>query len=71
MEDRKDDEQQEEIQTESQETDNDPVDSQNLHPKKGWENYQIDKFSVMAISDTFEIKNTANWSEDDLNGHIV
>ena len=37
----------------------------------GWENYQIDEFSVMAISESFEIKNTKTTSEDNLNGHIV
>ena len=37
----------------------------------GWDEYQIDKFSVMAIAESFEIKNTNILSEDDLNGHIV
>ena len=37
----------------------------------GWDEYQIDKFSVMAISESFEIKNTNLLLEDDLNGHIV
>ena len=37
----------------------------------GWENYQIDDFSVMAISESFEIKDTKTIAEDDLNGHIV
>ena len=33
--------------------------------------YQIDKFSVMAIAEPFEIKNTNILSEDDLNGRFV
>ena len=37
----------------------------------GWEDYQIDDFSVMAFSESFEIKDTKTISEDDLNGHIV
>ena len=37
----------------------------------GWENYQTDEFSVMAISESFEIKNTKSVSEDGLNGHTV
>ena len=37
----------------------------------GWENYQIDEFSVMAISESFGIKNTKTISEDDLSSHIV
>ena len=37
----------------------------------GWEDSQIDKFSVMAIAESFEIKNTSTLAEDDLNGHIV
>ena len=37
----------------------------------GWANYAIDDFSVLAISESFEIKDTKIISEDDLNGHIV
>ena len=37
----------------------------------GCDEYQIDKFSVMAISESFEIKNTNIQSEYDLNGHNV
>ena len=37
----------------------------------GWVEHQRDKFSVMAIVDYFEIKNTNILSEDDLNSHIV
>ena len=66
---RKNEEQQEEIETESQETD--PVSFAEFTSKDGWDEYQIDKFSVMAILETFEIKNTASLSEDGLNGHIV
>ena len=61
------DEQQEEIETESLETENDPDFTSN----KEWDEYQIDKLSVMAIAESFEIKNTNTLSEDDLNDHIV
>ena len=37
----------------------------------GWDDYQIDKFSVMAIAESFEIKNTSTLAEEDLSGHIV
>ena len=42
-----------------------------LTSNNGWDEYQIDKFSVTAIAESFEIKNTNLLSEDDLNGHIV
>ena len=64
-------EQQEETETESTRTDTDPVAYAEFTTNNGWENYQIDDFSVMAISESFEIKNTKTISEDDLNGHIV
>ena len=44
------------IETESQEKDNDPVAFAECTSKAGWGEYQIDKFSVMAISEAFEIK---------------
>ena len=37
----------------------------------GWDDYQIDNFSVNAIAESFEIKNTKTSVEDDLIGHIV
>ena len=37
----------------------------------GWETYQKDELSVMAISESFEIKNMKTISEDDLNGHLI
>ena len=64
-------EQQEETEIESKETDNDPVSYAEFTTNNGWENYQIDKFSVRAISESFEIENTKTLSEDELNGHIV
>ena len=64
-------EQQEEAEIESTWTDTDPVAYAEFTTKNGWENYQIDDFSVMAISETFEIKDTKTKSEDDLNSHIV
>ena len=36
----------------------------------GWDEYQIDKFSDLAIAESFEIKNTKILSEDDLVGQI-
>ena len=36
----------------------------------GWDEFQIDNFSVMAIAESFEIKNTRTLAEEDLNGHI-
>ena len=45
----------EEIETEIQETDNDRVAFAELLSKDGWDEYQTDKFSVMAISEAFEI----------------
>ena len=62
---------QEETEIESTETDTDPVASAEFTTNNGWENYQIDEFSVMAISESFEIKNTKTLSEDDLNGQFV
>ena len=61
----------EEIETEIQETDNDRVAFAELLSKDGWDEYQTDKFSVMAISEAFEIMNTASLKEDDLIGQIV
>ena len=65
------DEQQEETEIESTEMDTDPVAYAEFTTNSGWENYIIDKFSVTAISESVEIKNTKTLSEDDLNGHIV
>ena len=64
-------EQQEELETERLETENDPVAFAEFTSNNGWDDYQIDKFSVMAIAESFEIKNTSTLSENDLNGHIV
>ena len=64
-------EQQGEIETESLETENDPVAIAELTSTNGCDDYQIDKFSVMTIAEAFEIKSTANLSEDDLSGHSV
>ena len=64
-------EQQEEIEIEILETENDPVAFAQFTSNNGWDEYQIDKFSVMAIAESFEIKNTFFLSEDDLNGPIA
>ena len=63
--------QQEELDTESLETENDRVAFAEFSSSNGWDNYQIDNFLVMAIEESFEIKNTITLIEDDLNGHIV
>ena len=65
------DKQHEEIETKSLETETDPVAFAKFTSKNGWDENQIDKFSVMAIAESFEIKSTNPLSEDDLNGHIV
>ena len=62
---------QEETESESQGTEPDPVAFADFTSKNGWEVYQVDNFSVMAISEAFEIKHATNLSEDDLNGHII
>ena len=62
---------QEELDIENLETENDPVAFAEFSSSNGWDNYQIDNFSVMAIEESFEIKNTRTLVEDDLNGHIV
>ena len=63
--------QQEELETESLETENDPVAFAEFSSSNVWDDYQIDIFSVMAITESFEIKNTRTLAEEDLNGHIV
>ena len=65
------DEQQEEIEPENNITDNDPVALAEFKSKDTWEEHKIDKFSIMAISEGFEVENSASLSEDDLNGPIV
>ena len=70
MGDRKNEEEQEEIEYESQGTELVLVAFTNFTARDGWENYQVGKFSVMAISEAFEIKNTSLF-EDDLNEHII
>ena len=69
----KNEEQKEETEIENTETDNDlyAVAYAEFTSNNGWEEYQIDKFYVMAIVESFEIKNTKTLSEDDLYWHIV
>ena len=62
-------EQQEEIETESIEKENDPVAFAKFISSNGWDEYQIDNISVMAIAESFEIKITNLLSENDLYGH--
>ena len=63
--------QQEETDTESLETENDPVAFAEFSSNNGWNENPIDNFSIMAIAESFEIKNTSTLIEDNLNGHIV
>ena len=63
--------QQEELETESLETENDPVAFAEFSSSNGCDDYQIDNFSVMAIAESFEVKNTRTLAEEDLSGHIV
>ena len=65
------DEQQEEVETDGLETENDRVEFGDFTSNNGWNEYQIDKFSVIAVAECFEIKKTNFLSEDDLNGHII
>ena len=64
-------EKQNEIGSEIQETEPDPVAFTDFTSENGWEEYHIDNFLVMAISEAFEIKQATTLSEDDLNGHII
>ena len=68
---RKNQEDQGEIESESQETELDSVAFADFTSKDSWEEYHVDNVSVMAISEAFEVKNTTSLSEDDLNGHII
>ena len=63
-------EEQEEIESESRGTELDPVAFADFTSKDDWEHYQVDNFSTMAISEAFKIKNTTSLSEDDLNRRI-
>ena len=54
------DERLEEIETENEITDNDPVAFAEFTSKNGWEEYQLVKFSFMAISEAFEFRK--KWS---------
>ena len=74
MEDRNDEQQEEieiKIETENEITDNDPVPFADFTSKKELGRIPIKKFLVMAISEAFEVKNSASLSEDDLNRQIV
>ena len=66
------DDQQKENESQHQENnDNDPVAFADFTSRNGWEELQRNNYSMMSISDAFEIKRTVNISEEDLNGHIV
>ena len=69
--DRNNEEEQEETESESQGTELDPVAFADFTSKNSWAEYHVGNFSVMAISEAFEIKHATNLSEDDLNGHII
>ena len=63
--------QQEQLATESLETENNPVAFAEFSSSNGCDNYQVYNFSVMAIAESFEIKNTGKLAEEDLNIQIV
>ena len=63
--------QQEELETEKLETENNPVAFAEFSSSNGCDDYQVDNFSVMAIAESFEIKNTGKLAEEDVNGQIV
>ena len=48
-----------------------PSGNRRIFLSNGWDDYQQDKVSVMAIAGSFEIKNTSTLAEEDLNGHIL
>ena len=52
-------------------TGNDLVAFAEFTSKEGWEQYQVENFSVQAISKAFEVKNSVSLSKDQLNRHIV
>ena len=68
--DRKNEDEQDKTESKSQGTELDPVAFADFTSKNGWEDYQVDNFSVMAISEAFEIKQVTNLPEENLNGHI-
>ena len=63
----KNEEEQEEMEDKNEMTENDPVAFAELTSTNGWKKFQQDNFSVMAISETIEVKNSVNLVEDDLN----
>ena len=71
MGDRNKEEEQEETESESQGKELDPVAFADFTSNDGWEEYHVDNFLVMAISEAFEIQNTTSLSVDGLNGHII
>ena len=50
---------------------NDPIDFAEFTSINGWEKFQQDYFSVMAISEAVEVKSSAELFEDNLNGHTI
>ena len=66
------DEQQEELESESQKTDNDPVAFAEFLSRNGWEENQVGKYQLWQFPKHSKYKkNTVNLSENDLNGQIV
>ena len=71
MGDRNKEEEQEETESESQGKELDPVAFADATSNDGWEEYHVNNFSVMAISEAFEIQNTTSLSVDGSNEHII
>ena len=71
LEDRNNEEEQNEIESKIHEIEFDPVAFADFTSKNSREEYHVDNFLVMAISEAFEIKQPTTLSEDDLKGHII
>ena len=70
-EERNDEPLEEEVDNDNEMAENYPVAFAEFTSTDGWEEFQMDKLSVIAISKAFEAKNTDILTEYDLNGHRV
>ena len=53
------------------EVNNNPVACAELMSEKGWEEIPRDNFTVVEISEAFQIRNSENIKEEDINGNLV
>ena len=65
--DRNNEEEQDETESYSQGTELDQVAFAEFTSKKGWEEYHVNNFSVVAISEAFDIKHATKLSDTSLN----